>query len=291
MHVAALDDDPSLGVVDLDEVVRVGLDHLGLAAGAAQQRLHAREQLLSPERLRDVVVGAGREASHLLELLRTRRQHQHRHVREVADPLERLVAVHVGHRHVEDHERRRRREELSKRGPSVARLVDRVARALEQLPQQQADVVVVVDDEDSEAGAFIPASYHPDREIPASSDDSAPVARVLICEPHDDISALLELVVRRLGHEPVDSTRDGPARSRVDAAVIEPGRRHGLDRAQTLRERDVPVLFTSIYPADKDVLALAAGRVPRQAVPAVRARAGARRRALALVRPRRAAAA
>ncbi len=48
------------------------------------------------------------------------------------------------------------------------------------------------------------------------------MARVLICEPHDDISALLELVVRRLG----------------------------------LRSRNVPVLFTSIYPPDAAVLDL-----------------------------------
>jgi len=36
------------------------------------------------------------------------------------------------------------------------------------------------------------------------------VARVLICEPHDDILALLELVVRRLGHEPVLAGSEAP---------------------------------------------------------------------------------
>jgi len=75
------------------------------------------------------------------------------------------------------------------------------------------------------------------------------VARVLICEPHDDISALLELVVRRLGHEPVAHTSSWTV-DEIDAAVIEPGEPVGLLLARRLRGRDVPVLFTSIYPAD-----------------------------------------
>ncbi len=82
------------------------------------------------------------------------------------------------------------------------------------------------------------------------------MARVLICEPHDDISALLELVVRRLGHEPI--TFDGGVVDHigVDAAVIEPGEASALRLAQALRAQNVPVLFTSIYPADAEVLEL-----------------------------------
>ena len=80
------------------------------------------------------------------------------------------------------------------------------------------------------------------------------MARVLICEPHDDISALLELVVRRLGHEPVGF--DGGDPEVVDAAVIEPGEEHGLRLARRLREHGVPVLFTSIYPAEEATLEL-----------------------------------
>lgn len=81
------------------------------------------------------------------------------------------------------------------------------------------------------------------------------MARVLICEPHDDISALLELVVRRLGHEPVTycASNEIPG---VDAAVIEPGELEGLEAARRLRARGVPVLFTSIYPADSELLEL-----------------------------------
>ena len=82
------------------------------------------------------------------------------------------------------------------------------------------------------------------------------MARVLICEPHDDISALLELVVRRLGHEPVAFMGGDVEHIGVDAAVIEPGEASALAIARDLRSRNVPVLFTSIYPADAEVLQL-----------------------------------
>lgn len=82
------------------------------------------------------------------------------------------------------------------------------------------------------------------------------MARVLICEPHDDINALLELVVRRLGHEPVGCSDASVERSGIDAAVIEPGEEGGMRLARTLRASGVPVLFTSIYPADDATLEL-----------------------------------
>ena len=82
------------------------------------------------------------------------------------------------------------------------------------------------------------------------------MARVLICEPHDDISALLELVVRRLGHEPVAFMGGDVDHIGVDAAVIEPGESSALEVARTLRSRNVPVLFTSIYPPDAHALEL-----------------------------------
>src|SRR3954467_2509234 len=106
--------------------------------------------------------------------------------------------------------------------------------------------------------AFIPHSYHPRSSIPAAVLDPGSVARVLICEPHDDISALLELVVRRLGHEPVlYDGHEGDARSGAfDAAVIEPGEEDGLRLARELRAAKVPVCFASIYPADNALLAL-----------------------------------
>jgi CheY-like chemotaxis protein len=82
------------------------------------------------------------------------------------------------------------------------------------------------------------------------------VARVLICEPHNDISALLELVVRRLGHEPVRFAGGNLAGLDVDAAVVEPGEQAALCVARALRAKNVPVLFTSIYPPDTELLEL-----------------------------------
>ena len=82
------------------------------------------------------------------------------------------------------------------------------------------------------------------------------MARVLICEPHDDISALLELVVRRLGHEPVTYRGQETELIGVDAAVIEPGEAAGMRVARVLCADKVPVLFTSIYPADAELLRL-----------------------------------
>jgi CheY-like chemotaxis protein len=83
------------------------------------------------------------------------------------------------------------------------------------------------------------------------------MARVLICEPHADISALLELVVRRLGHEPELYAGDEVSHIGIDAAVIEPGEAIGRQLARRLRGQDVPVLFTSIYAADPELTALA----------------------------------
>src|SRR3954469_14433335 len=100
--------------------------------------------------------------------------------------------------------------------------------------------------------SFTPASYHPNLAIPAPDGDSAAVARVLICEPHDDISALLELVVRRLGHQPVRSWGEVD-HAGIDAAVIEPGEGEGMTLARRLKAQNVPVLFTSIYPPDGEM--------------------------------------
>ena len=82
------------------------------------------------------------------------------------------------------------------------------------------------------------------------------MARILICEPHGDISALLELVVRRLGHEPVPYCGTDVTHISVDAAVIEPGEPDGMRLARTLRALNVPVLFTSIFPPDNEKLEL-----------------------------------
>ncbi|MDX6475014.1 MAG: hypothetical protein QOH95_525 [Gaiellaceae bacterium] len=62
--------------------------------------------------------------------------------------------------------------------------------------------------------------------------------------------------MRRLGHEPVAFTGGDVDHTGIDAAVIEPGEAAALRVARNLRAKDVPVLFTSIYPADAEVLDL-----------------------------------
>jgi hypothetical protein len=83
------------------------------------------------------------------------------------------------------------------------------------------------------------------------------VARILICEPHDDTVALLELVVRRLGHQPLVCVAGDPDAFDVDAAVIEPGDDACMQMARQLRVRGIPLLFTSIYPPEAETLELA----------------------------------
>jgi hypothetical protein len=79
---------------------------------------------------------------------------------------------------------------------------------------------------------------------------------VLICEPHDDIGDLLDIVVRRLGHEPVRFDGRVPDAHDFDAAVIEPAIPGALLVAERLRREGVALVFASILPAESAALAL-----------------------------------
>jgi CheY-like chemotaxis protein len=80
------------------------------------------------------------------------------------------------------------------------------------------------------------------------------MARVLIAEPQAEVRMLLGIVVRRLGHDPVDVGVSLDRPPEVDAAIVEPGGAGALPLARRLRDRGVPVLFASIYPAEADAL-------------------------------------
>jgi DNA-binding response OmpR family regulator len=82
------------------------------------------------------------------------------------------------------------------------------------------------------------------------------VARILIVEPHADLRTLLELVVRRLGHEPVVHRRGEDDPADLDAGVIEVGDDSGLLAARRLRELACPVVLMGVVPADDEVRAL-----------------------------------
>ena len=83
------------------------------------------------------------------------------------------------------------------------------------------------------ARSFIPCSYHRNRAIPAARGDCAVVAGSYRRAPRR-YRTLLDLVVRRLGHEPVAcATKHRSCRRLgVDAAVIEPGDEAGLARSR-----------------------------------------------------------
>jgi len=82
------------------------------------------------------------------------------------------------------------------------------------------------------------------------------VARILIVEPHADIRSLLEHVVKRMGHQPVYHDGNGSPLPELDAAVIEPGDLAGIRLARRVREQGCPVVFTSIFPAEREALEL-----------------------------------
>ena len=72
------------------------------------------------------------------------------------------------------------------------------------------------------------------------------MAKILICEPHPDLRILLEVVVRRAGHEPVGlgelTNDDAPA-----AMILEPASAENLAAAAGLRRRfeDLPIICVS----------------------------------------------
>jgi CheY-like chemotaxis protein len=81
--------------------------------------------------------------------------------------------------------------------------------------------------------------------------------KVLVCEPHAEVRALLGHVVERLGHEVVFPT-DGRARARVgeiDVLVLEPADPDALALAESLRARKagLPIVCASIHPESQRV--------------------------------------
>jgi hypothetical protein len=89
-----------------------------------------------------------------------------------------------------------------------------------------------------------------------SPPDHPAVARVLICEPHGDTGDLLEIVVRRLGHEPVRFDGRVEEGHDVAAAVVEPATPGALVVAERLRRDGVALVFLSILPAEPAALDL-----------------------------------
>jgi DNA-binding response OmpR family regulator len=75
------------------------------------------------------------------------------------------------------------------------------------------------------------------------------IPRVLIAEPNDDVRALLELTVQRLGYEAV-RPQDRTARRDVDAILLEPACSVGRSVLRRFGDDAPPVICLSIYPRE-----------------------------------------
>src|SRR4051812_7493367 len=115
---------------------------------AAQHRADAGGELLGPERLGHVVVGAGVERADLLALVADRAQHDDRQAAPAADLLADLEAAAVGEDEVEDHDVGRADRDGVERLLLRRGLRDPEARAAQHDPQAAEDLGLVVDDED-----------------------------------------------------------------------------------------------------------------------------------------------
>ena len=74
--------------------------------GAAEDRLHAGDELARVERLREVVVGADLEPDDLVDVVVARGEHEDRDVGALADPPADVDPVDIGERQVEHDQRR-----------------------------------------------------------------------------------------------------------------------------------------------------------------------------------------
>ena len=147
--------------VHLDRTVGVRCADLDGLARAPQQRVDAGDELLTPERLGDVVVAAGAQPAHALQLGAAGGEDEHRNVAEIADALERLPAVELGHRDVEDDEIGAMGMEGTQPGPAVAGHRDLVSGPHEQNADQLADVRLVVDDENRRRPSALAGGHTP----------------------------------------------------------------------------------------------------------------------------------
>jgi hypothetical protein len=73
------------------------------------------------------------------------------------------------------------------------------------------------------------------------------IPRVLIAESNDDVRALLELTVQRLGYKAVRPQERGD----VDAILLEPGCAVGRSVLRRFRDDAPPVICLSIYPREE----------------------------------------
>ena len=123
---------------------------VAVRAPAAQQRPHARGEVGERERLGDVVVGAGVEPEHLVELRAARGEHEHRRPRlALVQPAADLDPVDAGQAEVEHDDLERRRRPPPAARPRRCPRLDVVPLALERPHERIGDRGVVLHHEQS----------------------------------------------------------------------------------------------------------------------------------------------
>src|SRR5262249_20915710 len=90
------------GIEDEGSVLeRASLVMRPLVPAATEDRAHPGDELARVERLRQIVVRAGVEASDLVEVVVARREHEDRQIARLADPAADLHPVEIGKHQVE----------------------------------------------------------------------------------------------------------------------------------------------------------------------------------------------
>ena len=109
--------------------------------------MRARQQLGHAERLDHVIVGAEFEQPDFLGFAGAHREHDQRHARPGAQPLQHFGAVHVGQAEIENHQIGRLQRRRAQRFGAGLGLLHREAVEFEAGAQEAADLNFVVDDE------------------------------------------------------------------------------------------------------------------------------------------------
>ena len=120
----------------------------GGAVGQPQARAYARQQLLEPERLGEVVDRPAGERLQARVELGLRGQHDHRGRDSAAPQLQHLEAAELGQHQVEHDQVERARQAELRAAPLVVRELDREARRPQPADQTGGDRRVVLDDQD-----------------------------------------------------------------------------------------------------------------------------------------------
>ena len=171
---------------------RLASRHGDVVPRAAQHGVDARAQLARPERLGDVVVGAGLEALQGVDLLGARAEHHDVRRADGADALRGLEAVHAGHVDVERRDERLMLADELEAFLAVRRAVDDEARLRQDRRQEGPDVFLVLD-HDCDARCFHRCTFRRRRvesrlldvgqDIPEGGLEGAPVPGIQVPMP------------------------------------------------------------------------------------------------------------